>query len=461
MFSNCNSLLQWTRRLGLISALSVLVGCTTSLIPSAPDIQATIAAAVQATVGVEPTLTPSPDIQAIVAAQVRATVSALSTALAAPSATQTFGSPTPTPLSLVATPIALQGVLTGTISLTKEGGPYLLTHPVQVAQGATLTMGPGTHLDFAGNIMQIDGTLQVLGTSTQPVTMIGGALTGQSPLLSFTSKSQPWDDSKDTGNLISYASLNGGTGSLIDIKGTSVKITNSTLQATDRGIIGVAALGSVIVQDSTLNVGPGSAISVEQGNATIVGNNISCLLPCDHSFNGIFLERSGRMLVKGNVIHYPEQSRFYGNLGFGIYVEMFGTIADGEISADISENAITGFLSGIEWQKVGLAYGSVSIQNNLITKNDTGISFPHPYPNKMKWTVSNNAIYNNKTWNAAADMNQNGTFDLSGNWWGTTDTQTIDATILSSDTDFRYGKVNLQPILTEYPKDAPVISWQK
>lgn len=54
------------------------------------------------------------------------------------------------------------------------------------------------------------------------------------------------------------------------------------------------------------------------------------------------------------------------------------------------------------------------------------------------------------------------TIDATNNWWGTTDTQTIDTTIYDFKHDFYLGKVNIEPILTEQnpntePKYIPQI----
>jgi hypothetical protein len=165
--------------------------------------------------------------------------------------------------------------------------------------------------------------------------------------------------------------------------------------------------------------------------------------------------------------------RYYGN---AIYLE-------GNVEASISGNSISGYfddtaisLNGgtptVEWNQISNSYGYNSssgysqggfkissgtralIQNNTITKNAMGI-----YCESDLVTIVCNNILDNSYYNIylrSITNNVNATY----NWWGTTDTQTINQTIYDFKNDFNLGKVNFTPFLTEPNSAAPPIPTQ-
>jgi hypothetical protein len=68
-------------------------------------------------------------------------------------------------------------------------------------------------------------------------------------------------------------------------------------------------------------------------------------------------------------------------------------------------------------------------------------------------TILNNNIYANTNYNIYLAVSNN--VNATNNWWGTTDTQSINQTIYDSKNDFNLGTVNFIPFLTE-PNPAAV-----
>lgn len=92
--------------------------------------------------------------------------------------------------------------------------------------------------------------------------------------------------------------------------------------------------------------------------------------------------------------------------------------------------------------------GGGNINSNTITNNQVGIHNP---PSGI---ISNNNIVGNTVSSIDATT---ANIDASNNWWGTTDSQTINQTIYDSKVDGRLGTVSFIPFLTEPSSSAPAI----
>jgi parallel beta-helix repeat protein len=136
----------------------------------------------------------------------------------------------------------------------------------------------------------------------------------------------------------------------------------------------------------------------------------------------------------------------------------------GEDDACIYSNTIAGFDIGIR------ATNASTIEKNLIINNAKGIAMGYNAkpvirhntiannsdgiycPTKAS-TINYNNIQNNSNYNLFLGSKDN--IDATYNWWGTTDTQTINQTIYDFKKDFGLGKVTFVPFLTEPNPEAP------
>ncbi|HCS92125.1 MAG TPA: hypothetical protein DIW77_19360, partial [Chromatiaceae bacterium] len=102
----------------------------------------------------------------------------------------------------IAIEVAAQTLSTDT-TWTADAGPYQVTGNVTVANGTTLTIAPGTEIQFAANAtLNVQGALDAQGTATAPIHF--------EPL---AGESQPWGGitlaSYTTESVIRYANISG------------------------------------------------------------------------------------------------------------------------------------------------------------------------------------------------------------------------------------------------------------
>ncbi len=77
-------------------------------------------------------------------------------------------------LLVVAAPVQAQTVITSPLTSfdwNEAGSPYLVDEAINVPQGETLTVGPGTRVEFSGTAgLSVSGSIIVSGTAASPVT---------------------------------------------------------------------------------------------------------------------------------------------------------------------------------------------------------------------------------------------------------------------------------------------------
>lgn len=95
----------------------------------------------------------------------------------------------------------LSGIFNQDTTWTKAGSSYTLTGPVAVNTGVTLTIQPGTVVNFNSFYIQVNGTLIARGTETEPITFSNGSIT-------FTAVSNGWNEQTGSGSIIENAIFN-------------------------------------------------------------------------------------------------------------------------------------------------------------------------------------------------------------------------------------------------------------
>jgi hypothetical protein len=303
---------------------------------------------------------------------------------------------------------------------TASESPYTLTGHLLIPQGSSLTIESGVQIELNDRFIQVDGTLRVLGTSNNPVS-IKGSINMSTPKIKFTSTCVGWDESTGLGTIVRNATIDGQSYAtfFIEIKGSSPRIQDCQISSINRGggVIFIRG-GSPQIISNTI-VGGGDGISVgegSEGSPQLIGNIIQS---SNDDFGGIRLASrtgGGTIRIERNVIT---------NYQVGIEINI------GESSIDILSNNINGS------KRAGLLLGT-SDQTN-----------PEQF---LK--VKGNAIYNN---NYNVQLGWPPDFDLSGNWWGTTDTTAIEAKFYHKPQDFRQGTITYVPFLTSMPTDVPTL----
>ncbi|MBN1358220.1 hypothetical protein JW988_05575 [Candidatus Bathyarchaeota archaeon] len=294
----------------------------------------------------------------------------------------------------------VSGVIAADVTWTEANSPYVLTGNILVGNGVTLTIEPGVTIDQHPSVesyyIMVNGTLQAVGSTTNPITFKGGQIL-------FTEYCTDWNESTGLGCIIQNAVLH----SSIDVEGGVLNISNNTITLAIR-VDG----GNPHISNNTF-LGQGIDLGYHSRNSTISNNIIS---GCS---SGIVarLDHNSSSIIQGNLIINNEK----------------------------------GLLLGYWFTDSGHPI----VQNNTITNNEIGISLGS-LGDQFSPIIRFNNIFDNTNYNMIVDneypLNTNATY----NWWGTTDQQTINQTIYDFKNDFNLGTVTFVPFLTEANPAAPV-----
>jgi hypothetical protein len=288
------------------------------------------------------------------------------------------------------------GIISSDTTWTQTGSPYTLNGNVLVSNGVTLTIQAGAVLNLGSYYIKVNGTIQAIGNSANPVTFNDGQIT-------FTKDSQRYNKPASGGCIIEKGLLS----SAISVEGGSPLISNSTLTG---------------------------GISVNEGFPDISNNVIQR--------NGVSLQ-SQNVTVQNNIIT---------NCNTGI-----SYTTAGKFPCIIAGNLIINNTIGIAYNSF-LSIGSdipIIIENNTITRNTVGVSCSSSFTETYPHIIYNN-IFENFNYNMLTSMEKtdNATF----NWWGTTNSEAINQTIHDYYDDFELGVITFNPFSTLPNMVAPTFT---
>ncbi len=351
---------------------------------------------------------------------------------------------------------------------TKANSPYTLTGNLTVDPGATLTIEPGVTIQIPSDCtLQVNGILVARGSSSEKISFIGGdvSLGGsgsgsviENTILNPTNLVIGSSATIDNNTIIGRGSANSFEAVLIT--GGAPNISNNLIYGADsqRGI-GITG-GSPTISSNGI-----------MGMIISEGDNAGALVISHNTIEGgISLSISGATITN-NLITGFKYVNFNGDVDslFGLIYDSWlgsgiGITADYEnslhgVGAVITDNVITGCMDGISV----LQGGTTTIQRNLIvntTRNALSVASDAiisdntirnnqegiVVSNAPTLTVKNNNLENDGNYSFYLYTGNN--VDATSNWWGITDTQTIEKGIWDSTFEPYDGTVSINPILT-------------
>jgi len=297
----------------------------------------------------------------------------------------------------IGTPVS--GIISTYTTWTETNSPYTLTGNLLVSNNVTLTIQPGVTVNIGNYYIMVNGTLNSIGDSSNPISFHGGQIL-------FTEFGDDWNEATKTGSIIEKSNLT-----------SSIAISNS-ICINDNTVYGGITISKTssenittanpVVSNNTF-LGQGISANLFNVNPTISNNTFS---GCSTAIN-VLLDHNSSAIIEGNLI--------VNNIdGIGLYA----------------------------W----FPWNSPLIQHNTITNNTNGISVGALGDTFYPRIVSNN-IYDNTDYNLKTELSYG--INATNNWWGTVNAQTIDQKIFDNNDDFNLGTVAYSPFLNTPNTQAP------
>ncbi len=181
-------------------------------------------------------------------------------------------------------PTVLPQVVSQDLVLSSDKSPYLVKDALLVMPGAKLTIEPGTVLWFRKLGMVVKGTLQVKGTSENPVRMVGMGPSGWKGILL---------DGSQADNIISYCTISNAEFGL-KASGSKVTCKNCLLQDNTWGI--VLDETTAEIENSLIRASEKTGISGRNSQLLVKGSTIS-----ENGSGGLLLENADTRLAQNNI----------------------------------------------------------------------------------------------------------------------------------------------------------------
>lgn len=344
------------------------------------------------------------------------------------------------------TPIEVNGILSQDTVWTKEGSPYIFTGPVGVPKGVTLTIKAGVTVDIGSHYLEVNGTLNVEGTETDPAFLMADensyglaigwvdtvpALDGHNNIVvAFENPTCTFEHA-----VLKNTSLFGqGTASSATVTITYCSLINSEINIWGKTSITNSHLAAAVTVrgpstltnntfDRGLVISSGSSASLSQGDFAVSQNTIT-------NPHHTALETFGIGIISNNVI--------WGS-SYGITQQDKTTI-----SATIERNLIKNNTCGVFFRDNS---DNAILKENTFAQNTIAISNP-----QYQLSIIGNSFIDNEQYNIKAGTDAVSAKD---NYWGTTDRTAIAAQIYDSNDDFSLGTIVYQPILTQANPNSP------
>ncbi len=337
------------------------------------------------------------------------------------------------------------GLMTSNTTWTQADSPYKLIGPVGVEAGVTLTIVPGVEVDFGIYYLQVNGTLDAQGTSSSNIffsTDAASAYQSQTKFqIQFLPSSTSWYPPTASGCVIENSVFNATS---VSILGCSPEITRDTFTHPSQSPLNVLS-GSPSIVNNDISAGSGGSAIIAAGSPIISNNFVHDSSPFIYG-----MQVSENASVENNVVNNCWQgiqasgeAKITGNT---ITNCKDAAVASNSASVIIEQNYMSN--NGFGVTGIGVIRHNAIINNNVGIKSPAGIStsdFSITIKSNNIQGSTQNSIYLTSPLNV----------DATDNWWGTTDSTSIKASIYDNKDDFNLGTVTFNPILSQADSQAP------
>ena len=336
------------------------------------------------------------------------------------------------PISRVSAATNVNGDISTDTAWSLAGSPYLVTTPITVIEGVTLTINPGVVVNGQG--VSVLGHLVANGNTAHPVTFNNSYLdlfnaNNDSSLsfINFSSGSNFLSHSSalsvsnlnfsNSGGLqlysgsslgVSHLVFNNILGDAIGLYGSSHLVADSINMDTVGGnAIGLYGGSIATISDASINNIAHDAIGLYQGSSLILDNS-----SISHVINGDGVGIYQNSIFSADHLTLQHGTRgSIGSQGIGVYQHSTLTLTHSTIS-DFSAAGIVAYNDEEQGPP------TVTVSDTTLTQNQTGLAM---YSNSSLNTVptlsfANNFIYANTGY--GAQVYWSSPLNLENNWWG-------------------------------------------
>ncbi len=338
----------------------------------------------------------------------------------------------------------VNGSINSDTTWTQGNNPYHLTGNVTVPKGVTLTIESGVQVIF----MQDIPTRDQVGRPADEfhyhnLDVVGTLLAiGQNAPITFSYANQITFESSSSASVlqnVNFIGSNDGSNSYggckINILGSSPKLDSDSFSIPYPGSQISINGGSPIIENS--NLGTNVGISIYNSAAQILNNNVKSNAAEPNNYF-ISLYNSPAIISDNNIVGAYTSSMFIISSGAPLITRNF-----------------------ISTSTVGMTiYGSSSpvIENNTFAENGIALNI-YDFKGSPSPTIKGNNFEQNSQYDIY--LGQQGVYGTTAgsinaayNWWGTTDTSTINQSIFDHKNNNNIGTVSIDPILASHNKAA-------
>lgn len=330
------------------------------------------------------------------------------------------------------------GVIDSHAVWTKANSPYLVTNPILVSQGVTLTIEPGANVGFeSGSYIRVDGELVAEGTESDTITFSLNRAE-----IRFEGTAVDYDSASNTGCRIKYAVFE-----------NSITISNrpDQVSAETNGQVSILISHSVFKNVEIMLYGKGGKDIPEKTvfeDNEVMGGDIM-VWGDDHGG-----DEGSNTIVRRNQFENIHLAAYCGDF----YSNSFHNCDD--LFFEMGYRDRYSIRNNYFDTQVILLSPRFEFHHNTSVVNDEQdryVNILGDFSHNDLWrNCQNNNLVGTTKFRYRTEIYANEwDYEASGNYWGTSSLDSANAMVYDFDQDFNLEDINIEPILTSPVTEAP------